>query len=389
MMEQVGEVAFAIRIMYSRERLILRQLLHGNVELEFFGKKLSGARQHQLVRLTNRYIRHAGDIGDFFLRSRITGGLRGHINGRSRHRDGRSTRDNIQIHGRLGDVRGGSLNIARQAQSAAEPIHEIARRDDIHVGIVVSLEDQFETTPNLLLAHRRHGHDLLESPRHALLTTSDVQTGRRNGLVRSTPQIPAFVDRFEKIISPFRDGARQIDAVTHAGNDLDGVQQGSIRAGHGASIGVHGVAIRIEGGLARGGADHGGEVAAAEQVVLGSTHTRSILAAFLVGEGPPFGAHVNHAIAHHQTALGADHVARPMVLDQIRVRMLRTNHFRRHGHGQPEHGQEGPTADSRQKMKGRGRGRDGALKKRDPVAKNTDSKRQRETETETEVFGCS
>ncbi len=74
----------------------------------------------------------------------------------------------------------------------------------------------------------------------------------------------------------------------------------------------------------------GREIGAAEQRVLGAADTRPVFGAAVVGERSPLGAHVDHAVAHDQPALRADHVPRVVVLHERRVRVGRTHHKRRH-----------------------------------------------------------
>lgn len=78
---------------------------------------------------------------------------------------------------------------------------------------------------------------------------------------------------------------------------------------------------RIEGGGPCARPNHRTEVATAEQRVLGPTDTRRVHSGLFVAERTPLGAHVDDAVADHQATLAADHVARPVVLDERGVRM--------------------------------------------------------------------
>ena len=50
-------------------------------------------------------------------------------------------------------MRRGLLHLARQPESTAEPVHEVARLNDVDVG-VVRFEDELEAAPDLLFADR-------------------------------------------------------------------------------------------------------------------------------------------------------------------------------------------------------------------------------------------
>lgn len=51
--------------------LHLRQLVNGCCKGKVFGEELDGMRIHQFVRLPDRYVRHAGDVANLFLRSLV------------------------------------------------------------------------------------------------------------------------------------------------------------------------------------------------------------------------------------------------------------------------------------------------------------------------------
>ena len=52
-----------------------------------------------------------------------------------------------------------------------------------------------------------------------------------------------------------------------------------------------------------------------------------VFTTFVVAECPPLRAYVNDPVPDHQSTLGADHIARAVILDQRSVRMGRTVHL--------------------------------------------------------------
>lgn len=84
---------------------------------------------------------------------------------------------------------------------------------------------------------------------------------------------------------------------------------------------------RIERSWSCAGADHCGQIASAEQWILRSTDTRRIDAGLLVAERSPLGTDIDNPIAHDQPTLGADHIARSVVLNERRIRMCIATHL--------------------------------------------------------------
>ena len=140
---------------------VLGQVFDRRREVEAVRKEFGGSREHQLVRLADGHISDASDVSDLALSLLVVRRLRGHVDGCGRHRDGRPARDDVEVDGALCDVRGGLLHVSRQTERSAEPVHEVARLDDVDVG-VVRLQDEFEDPADLLLADGAHGHDLLQ-----------------------------------------------------------------------------------------------------------------------------------------------------------------------------------------------------------------------------------
>ena len=131
-------------------------------------------------------------------------------------------------------------------------------------------------------------------------------------------------------VGPVADALCQVDSVAHRGYCPKGVHQGPVRAGDASPVLIDGVPGGVERGGAPGRPDHGREVAAAEQGVLGPADTRPVLSALLVAERPPLGADVDDPVPDDEAALGADHVAGAIVLDEVGARMLRALHDGRH-----------------------------------------------------------
>ena len=52
--------------------LALWQVLDGGDEFESLWEELGGAGKHQLVRLSDGHVGHAGDVGDLFLGALVT-----------------------------------------------------------------------------------------------------------------------------------------------------------------------------------------------------------------------------------------------------------------------------------------------------------------------------
>lgn len=124
-------------------------------------------------------------------------------------------------------------------QIRTETRHEIGGRDQIDRRRQ-RLQRQLETPPDLLLADLRHRADLLERSRHALLPARDVQTGGRLGVVRAALQVLAVVHLLEQIVGAVDDRLRQIDAIGHRADLLEGGDEGAIGAGHRAAVLVFG-----------------------------------------------------------------------------------------------------------------------------------------------------
>lgn len=123
---------------------------------------------------------------------------------------------------------------------------------------------------------------------------------------------------FEQVVGPIDNGFGQVNAIGHRGYLLKGWYEGAIRAAHGASVLVLGCSKGVKGCGSCARTNYGGQVAATEQRILRSTDTTGIHAALLVAKGTPLGAHINYAVPNHQTTLGANHIASPVVLDERR-----------------------------------------------------------------------
>lgn len=90
--------------------LHLRQLLDGRGELEVLREQLARMRIHQLVRLPNGHVGHAGNVADLLLRALVLRRLRGHVDGGRGHRDGRAAGHDVHVDRFARDVRGGALH---------------------------------------------------------------------------------------------------------------------------------------------------------------------------------------------------------------------------------------------------------------------------------------
>ena len=149
------------------------------------------------------------------------------------------------------------------------------------------------------------------------MPAGDVEAGGSDGLVGPPLQAAAVVDHLEERVGPVRDRLGQVDPVCHGGDGPECVDEGPVGAADRAAVGVERLAVGVKPGGAGGRPDHGGEVAAAEKRVFGATDSRSVVAAFLVAEGSPFGADVDDSVADDEAAFGADHVAGAVVLKEI------------------------------------------------------------------------
>ena len=154
----------------------------------------------------------------------------------------------------------------------------------------------------------------LKGARHALLPAGDVEAGRGDGLVGPSLEAAAVMNHLEERVGSVGDRFGQVDPVGHRRDGPERVDESPVRAADGAAVGVERLAVSVEPGGAGRRADHGGEVAAAEESVLGTADARSVVAAFLVAESSPLRADVDDAVADDEAALGADHVSGAVVL---------------------------------------------------------------------------
>ncbi len=147
---------FSVTAMFLVEFMIILargQPRDGCGKLEVVGEKLCSSGQHQLVRLLDGDLCDARDVRDLLLRPFVLRGLGGHVDGGRRHGDWRTSWHQVDVDGLLSDRRRRSLNVPGQPQGATEPVHEVARCDDLDVRIV-GLQNELEAAADLLLAHR-------------------------------------------------------------------------------------------------------------------------------------------------------------------------------------------------------------------------------------------
>jgi len=207
--------------------LVLGEILNGGGELEVSGEEVLGPGKHELVALSDRHISHACNFSNISLCSLVAAGLARHVDGGGGHADGGPPRHNVQVHRLLGDVRGRLLDVAGQAECAAESGHEVPGSDELHAR-VVGLQDQLETTTYLLLTDCADCDDLLECPGDALLPTGDVQARRRDRIVGPTLEVSTVVDHLEECVGALNDRLRQVDSVRHVGYGSECIDECSV-----------------------------------------------------------------------------------------------------------------------------------------------------------------
>ena len=100
----------------------------------------------------------------------------------------------------------------------------------------MSLEDQFETSANFFLADSRNSDDFFESSWNTFLSTSDVETCRANGVVRSSSQVFTVMDFLEECIGAVSNSPREINSIAHGSNRTKCVDQCTIRAADTSAI---------------------------------------------------------------------------------------------------------------------------------------------------------
>ncbi len=99
-------------------------------------------KYHKNVLFTSDLTRN---ISNLTLCSLVVAGLAGHVDGSGGHADGGAARHDVQVHRLLGDVGGRLLDVAREAETAAEAGHEVAGGDQFNAR-VVRFQDQLETS---------------------------------------------------------------------------------------------------------------------------------------------------------------------------------------------------------------------------------------------------
>ena len=110
------------------------------------------------------------------------------------------------------------------------------------------------------------------------------------------------MDNLEELVGSVGDGLGEVDPVRHIGDGSEGVDEGSVRAaaaGGGPPVVVESVASGVEASRTCAGSDHGGEIAASKERVLGTSYTRLIFSSSLTRERSPLRADINDPVADH------------------------------------------------------------------------------------------
>lgn len=128
-------------------------------------------------------------------------------------------------------MRSGPLHHVGKAEIGAESGHKVARSDEIDAGFK-GLENQLETSTDLLLAYLADGANLLECAGHAFLPAGDVQTRGGDRVVRATLQVFAVVHLLEQRISSVHNSFRQIDTIRHTVDLAKSIEQSSVGTAH-------------------------------------------------------------------------------------------------------------------------------------------------------------
>ena len=98
------------------------------------------------------------------------------------------------------------------------------------------LQDQLETSPNLLFADCGNGNDFLESPRNPFLPAGDIKTCSCDRVVGSSFQVLPVVHHLEQVVRSVYDCLRKIDPISHLRDGLEGIYKGSVAGGHRSSV---------------------------------------------------------------------------------------------------------------------------------------------------------
>ena len=158
------------------------------------------------------------------------------------------------------NARGSLLDGTGHTEQTTKPGHEVAGCDQLHVGLLVRLEDQLEAAADLLLADCGHGNNLFERPRHPLLSTSDVKTSSSDGIVGTALQAFPIVNHLKHDVGPVNNVSGQVYPVRHLCDRSERVDQSSVAGGNCPSVVVKRSSSRVKAGLASGRPDDGGEV---------------------------------------------------------------------------------------------------------------------------------
>lgn len=173
-----------------------------------------------------------------------------------------------------------------------------------------------EGAPNILLGHLRQGVDLAERARHPVLPARNENAPGDDSFLGLAFERLCVVDHLEEVLG--RIGARlgQADGVAVRANLL--VRRHEVL---GALV-MRCLVLRAlqvaTATRAIAKRNRGGELRPVQQRVRAISHTRRVIVALvIVCKRTPLGARVDDAIAQHEAARAADHVARGKLFNQV------------------------------------------------------------------------
>lgn len=178
-----------------------------------------------------------------------------------------------------------------------------------------------KTATYLLLSVTGDSTNLFERTRHVFLSAGNEETGSCYSVIRpaSDQFLPLYL--LEQSLCLIHDYPRQTDTVCHGGDFDHAVEQSSVCGT--SSSRVNGPRCKLVGGGTRGVHDSG-ELTSIQEMVHGSTYTRSVAQPLVPTECTPLSTHIHHSVPYHHSTKRTHHVSSTVVFYQVCVRMVGT-----------------------------------------------------------------